>query len=97
MISDFLGMAGGAIILGSFLLDEADLWDKKDLSYNVANALGSLLLTAYAWAISGYPFLVINAIWSAASAARSVSIARRRVSGKFGRKKRQLPGMFKCL
>jgi len=90
MIGDLAGMAGGAIVLASFLLDEANLWDKKQLSYNIANALGALLLAAYAWTIKGYPFLVINSVWCIAASIRSVAMVRHE-----RRKKTKAP--VKCL
>jgi hypothetical protein len=65
--STLVGIFGTAIILIAFVLNQIQYWDEKDLLYDIANAIGSILLGFYAWHLSSYPFVVLNAVWAAVS------------------------------
>ncbi len=72
-----LGIAGGALVLIGFILDEARVWGRKDISYNAVNAAGACSLAYYAWTISGYPFLLVNTVWFLVALWKCISIAKR--------------------
>lgn len=58
-----LGIIGMSIILVTFLLNQSGRWSTTSLSYDLANALGSLLLIGYAVLLDSLPFVVLNAVW----------------------------------
>ncbi|MCK4967535.1 MAG: hypothetical protein KAS12_00645 [Candidatus Aenigmarchaeota archaeon] len=59
-----LGIAGMALILIAFVLDETDgPIDRDSISYNSLNIAGAFLLLYYAYAIDSIPFLILNAVW----------------------------------
>lgn len=58
-----LGIFGMIGILLAFVLDEFDIIHADSLHYNVLNLVGSGLLLYYAFALRGWPFLILNGIW----------------------------------
>ena len=67
MFYETMGLIGMAMILLGFLMNQFGKWKSDDLVYDAVNAVGSLLLTAYALAISSTPFAVLNGIWAIVS------------------------------
>ena len=58
-----LGIIGTGIILGSFLLNQSGRWSAKSRSYDIANALGSIILVSYAVMLDSVPFIILNSVW----------------------------------
>jgi hypothetical protein len=58
-----IGVLGATIILVTFLLNQFGKWSVTSRSYDVANALGSLILIIYAALLESLPFLVLNTVW----------------------------------
>jgi hypothetical protein len=58
-----MGIIGTGIILVSFLLNQSGKWSTESRSYDVANALGSLILVVYAVMLDSIPFTVLNGVW----------------------------------
>ncbi len=60
----YFGIAGMALILTAFVLDEFfKTWRQDSVKYNLLNLLGSALLSYYAYAILSWPFLILNLAW----------------------------------
>jgi len=68
MIVDIIGISGAAIILLAFVMNQLHKWKDTDLSYDVSNAFGSLLLIVYSYYLNSIPFIILNAVWFAVSA-----------------------------
>jgi hypothetical protein len=52
------------LILVAFVLDEFyKKWGINTVKYNLVNLLGSGLLIYYAYTLTSYPFLILNAVW----------------------------------
>ena len=62
-----IGILGTSIILISFLLNQFGKWSTDSRSYDIANALGSLILIVYALKLSSIPFMILNGVWFAVS------------------------------
>ncbi|MBN1156831.1 hypothetical protein JXA85_04385 [Candidatus Woesearchaeota archaeon] len=64
MFNQTIGFAGMFMILFAFLMNQFHKWKVDSLSYNIFNALGGMLLTAYSLTMKSYPFVVLNVIWT---------------------------------
>lgn len=62
-INTFIGIAGMAIILALFLLNQLKKLSTESVTYDAANAVGAFLLVYYAFSLRAWPFLVLNAVW----------------------------------
>lgn len=62
-----LGSLGAGIILLAFVLGQMHVWKDTYFSYDLLNAIGSILLIYYAWVGSSWPFLVLNGVWALVS------------------------------
>lgn len=82
----YIGSTGAALILIAFVLGQLHLWKDTYFSYDLLNALGSILLVIYAWQGSSWPFLVLNGVWALVSLKDCFSDLRRneRKSGSLG-------------
>ncbi len=58
-----LGILGAGLILLAFVLNEFNIINKDNLSYDMLNFIGALILVIYAYLIESYPFMVLNLIW----------------------------------
>lgn len=58
-----IGVIGAALILLAFLLEQTNVWENSDLSYDLTNFIGSAFLVVYGFLISAYPFIVLNFVW----------------------------------
>ena len=63
----YIGSVGAGLILIAFVLGQLHIWKDTYLSYDLLNAIGSLLLIYYAWIGFSWPFVVLNAVWAAVS------------------------------
>jgi len=63
-ITTAIGVFGGALILIAFVLNKLGKLDRKDLTYDVLNAIGGACLVFYAYLIESIPFLILNFIWT---------------------------------
>ncbi|PIN72276.1 hypothetical protein COV21_02650 [Candidatus Woesearchaeota archaeon CG10_big_fil_rev_8_21_14_0_10_45_5] len=68
LIATAIGFSGMILVLLAFLMNQARKWSADSILYDATNAVGSLLLIAYAVLLKSYPFLILNAIWAAISA-----------------------------
>ncbi len=66
-IVSFIGIVGATIILLTFLLNQFGKCSTGSLSYDIANAIGSLILIIYAVCLHSVPFIILNAVWFAVS------------------------------
>ncbi len=67
-VSFIIGLVGMLCILVAFVLDE--FWRKfnqETVEYNLLNIFGAGMLVYYGFVIKGWPFVILNAIWSAAA------------------------------
>lgn len=58
-----VGIAGTGIILIAFVLNQLGKWSAESRSYDIANAVGSLMLVGYAVMLDSIPFMVLNSVW----------------------------------
>ena len=72
MVADVLGTIGVAILLGAFALNQWNYWRNDSLAYLWANAIGASLACASSYLIGFIPFVVLEGVWAAASAAALV-------------------------
>lgn len=61
------GVIGTGIILVTFILNQSGKWSAESRSYDVANAVGSLILVGYAVLLDSIPFMILNGVWFAVS------------------------------
>ncbi|KXK26881.1 MAG: hypothetical protein TR69_WS6001000904 [candidate division WS6 bacterium OLB20] len=66
-IANILGIAGAAIILLAFVLNQNGTWSDKHIRYDSANVIGSVLLALSAFLIQGWAFVLLNLVWAAVS------------------------------
>ncbi len=60
-----IGIIGMVFILAAFILIEVSGYLTRDSKwYNIMNILGSVFLIFYAYALSSWPFLILNAVWA---------------------------------
>jgi hypothetical protein len=57
------GIVGAAIILIAFILNQLGKWPTSSNSYDLANLIGSAILTYYAYTLGSWPFMVLNSVW----------------------------------
>lgn len=62
-----IGIAGAAIILVFFALNEWGTVGTEDIRYDAGNAIGSTMLALFAYATGSVPFLVLNLVWAVVS------------------------------
>jgi len=62
-----IGILGATLIVVVFLLNQIKIIDRDDMSYDLSNFIGAVLLVIYAWSLRSYPFIVINIIWAGIS------------------------------
>lgn len=58
-----IGVAGAAIVLIAFLLNESGKLNSEDFQYDLLNLIGSILLLIYAFNLNSLPFIIVNLIW----------------------------------
>lgn len=63
----YIGSAGAGLILVAFILGQLHIWKDTYFSYDLMNAVGSLLLLLYAWMGQSWPFFVLNFVWALVS------------------------------
>jgi hypothetical protein len=62
-LSTIVGVVGATIILVSFLLNQFGKWSAESRSYDLANAIGSIILVSYAVLLGSVPFMILNSVW----------------------------------
>jgi hypothetical protein len=67
MIAELTGVAGMALVLFAFVMNQTRRWEDDFLIYDGFNASGSLLLIAYSILIASYPVLILNIVWFSVS------------------------------
>jgi hypothetical protein len=65
--STILGIAGMALILFAFLLNQMNVWQNNNLKYDLSNLIGSGLMVYYAFTLKSFPFLILNLVWALVS------------------------------
>ncbi len=58
-----VGIIGATIILVTFLLNQFGKLSAESRSYDIANAVGSLILVSYAVLLDSVPFMILNGVW----------------------------------
>ena len=76
MVITIIGFIGMLLILLAFLMNQQGKWNQKDFVYDFINFLGAGLMIVYAYLISSWPFLVLNAVWMIYSAKDSLEDLR---------------------
>lgn len=66
-LNTFLGIAGMALVLFAFLLNQMSVWQNNNLKYDLSNLIGSGLMVYYAFTIKSFPFLILNLVWALVS------------------------------
>lgn len=62
-ITTVVGVTGAFIILVTFILNQSGKWSAQTRSYDIANAVGSLILVGYAFLLQSIPFVILNGVW----------------------------------
>ncbi|MBI2383065.1 MAG: hypothetical protein HYV18_03220 [Gammaproteobacteria bacterium] len=62
-----ISLAGAALILGAFAMQQFGRWKPGDAGYLWCNFLGSAVLTVVAWVERQWGFLLLEAAWAAVS------------------------------
>jgi len=65
---EVIGLGGMAIILVAFIMNELGRWTAESFAYDMANLVGGLLLSIYAFYIGSLPFLFLNIVWAIVAA-----------------------------
>ncbi len=77
-LSLVIGIGGMLFILVAFVLDEFfKTWQQNTLRYNILNLIGSLLLLFYAYAISSWPFIILNLVWFGTAGYKLVELIKK--------------------
>lgn len=63
MLMLIIGIFGMVLVLVAFLGAQKGYFKKEDLSYDLINFVGSLLLVIYAIDGKSWPFVILNSIW----------------------------------
>ncbi len=58
-----VGIAGSALVLVAFLLNQSNRLKNSSVVYDFLNFLGSLLLLIYAIYTNSLPFIIVNIVW----------------------------------
>lgn len=69
MNQSIIGIAGMALILFAFFMNQIGKWKTDFLVYDSFNFFGGALMASYALMIGSYPFLALNSVWAAVSLA----------------------------
>jgi hypothetical protein len=59
-----IGLVGALIILGCFIANELNAFDRHSVWYNLGNIVGSLILIEYSYLLASWPFLILNIVWA---------------------------------
>ena len=62
-----IGALGATLILIAFILNQLNKWKKTDLSYDIVNLVGSVLLIIFSYMINAWPFIILNSVWAVVS------------------------------
>jgi len=62
-----IGALGATLILIAFILNQLNKWEKTDMSYDLVNLIGSILLIIFSYLISAWPFIILNSVWAVVS------------------------------
>ena len=62
-----MGALGATLILIAFILNQLNKWKKTDLSYDIVNLVGSVLLIIFSYMINAWPFIILNSVWAVVS------------------------------
>jgi hypothetical protein len=62
-----LGILGMATLLFGFLLNQMNIWQNKNIKYDLSNLIGSGLMVYYAFTLKSFPFLILNLVWAIVS------------------------------
>lgn len=72
-----IGIVGMLCILIAFVLDEFyKKYNQDTYFYNILNIVGAGLLLYYALSLSGWPFVILNAIWVIAALIKLVKLIK---------------------
>lgn len=71
-----VGILGLVMILAAFASNEFGLLERKSYPYNGLNLVGSVMLGAYAYALSNAVFVALEVIWAAISIYFIIKLAR---------------------
>jgi hypothetical protein len=63
-LSLLIGLLGMLLILTAFFLIQSHKLSQDDLSYDILNFVGSVLLIIYGIAGKAWPFVVLNSVWA---------------------------------
>lgn len=77
LLSDVLGWAGAAVLLGAYVLVSSKRLEGDSLAYQLLNLAGSALLIVNSAYYGAYPSVGVNVIWIAIAALTIASIVRR--------------------
>ena len=62
-----IGIIGLFILLGGFILNLTGRMNAESTSYLLLNIAGCMLLTFYAVALEGIPFMILEGVWGLSS------------------------------
>ena len=73
----WIGIIGMLFILIAFVLEEwVTPFNQNTISYNLLNIIGSGLLGYYAFTITSWPFIILNAVWGLTAVVKLIKVAR---------------------
>ena len=63
-LTTVVGIVGAALLLAAFTLLQIKKIKQETVPYQAMNFFGGLLLVVYGILIQGYPFVVLNGLWT---------------------------------
>ena len=63
MLIEAVGIVGGVLLLGAFLMVSAGTWNGRSFWYEVSNFFGCVLLVIYTLNKQAYTNIALNIIW----------------------------------
>lgn len=76
---DFVGLAGGVLLLFGFWRIQTGHWKAKSAWYEIDNIVASMLLLAYGWNKQAYVTSLLNIVWAYVALRGLSSFAERRM------------------
>ena len=81
-VFQIIGIFGAAFVLVGFSMMKFNKWKNEDLSYNIANGVGSILLVINAIYFKNIAFFILNAFWTVLSIKDIVKLYTNKVENK---------------
>jgi hypothetical protein len=85
---DYVGIAGGLLVLFSFYRTSIGKWTGKSMWYELDNLFGALFMAIYAFSKGAYVSIFLNLVWGAVALRGVTTLAERRMSRKLTKQRK---------